>query len=99
MASYANTNGHAHADGLLPCLLRRPVGGQPRRNTAQSKGKLRMYPSRLDITEVGTRDGLQSEKMFVPTSRKIDFIKGFAAAGLRRIEATSFVSPRAVPQL
>jgi hydroxymethylglutaryl-CoA lyase len=58
-----------------------------------------MYPSRVDINEVGTRDGLQSEKMFVPTSRKIDFIKGFAAAGLRRIEATSFVSPRAVPQL
>lgn len=58
-----------------------------------------MYPSKVQITEVGTRDGLQSEKEFVPTERKIEFIKGFAAAGLRRIEATSFVSPRAVPQL
>lgn len=58
-----------------------------------------MYPSKVCITEVGTRDGLQSEKTFVPTQRKIEFIKGFAAAGLRRIEATSFVSPRAVPQL
>ncbi len=58
-----------------------------------------MYPSKVQITEVGTRDGLQSEKQFVPTERKIDFIRGFAAAGLRRIEATSFVSPRAVPQL
>ncbi|ODT13394.1 MAG: hydroxymethylglutaryl-CoA lyase [Mesorhizobium sp. SCN 65-12] len=58
-----------------------------------------MYPSRVDITEVGTRDGLQAEQQFVPTERKIEFIAGFAAAGLRRIEATSFVSPRAVPQL
>lgn len=58
-----------------------------------------MYPSKVTITEVGTRDGLQSEKTFVPTQQKIEFIKGFAAAGLRRIEATSFVSPRAVPQL
>lgn len=58
-----------------------------------------MYPSKVTITEVGTRDGLQSEAVFVPTARKVAFIEGFAAAGLRRIEATSFVSPRAVPQL
>jgi len=58
-----------------------------------------MHPSKVQITEVGTRDGLQSEKTFVPTDRKIEFIKGFTAAGLQRIEATSFVSPRAVPQL
>lgn len=58
-----------------------------------------MYPSKVEITEVGTRDGLQSEALFVPTHKKIEFIEGFAAAGLRRIEATSFVSPRAVPQL
>lgn len=58
-----------------------------------------MYPSTVEITEVGARDGLQSEKVFVPTDRKIEFIRGFAAAGLKRIEATSFVSPRAVPQL
>ncbi len=58
-----------------------------------------MFPSSVQVTEVGTRDGLQSEKQFVPTERKIAFIRGFAAAGLRRIEATSFVSPRAVPQL
>ncbi|MBL8583838.1 MAG: hydroxymethylglutaryl-CoA lyase [Rhizobiaceae bacterium] len=58
-----------------------------------------MYPKSVQITEVGTRDGLQSEKEFVPTARKIEFIRGLAAAGVRRIEATSFVSPRAVPQL
>ena len=58
-----------------------------------------MLPARVEITEVGTRDGLQAEPQFVPTARKIAFIEGFIAAGLRRIEATSFVSPRAVPQL
>lgn len=58
-----------------------------------------MYPGKVEITEVGTRDGLQSEAIFVPTEKKIAFVKGFINAGLRRIEATSFVSPRAVPQL
>jgi len=58
-----------------------------------------MYPRTVEITEVGTRDGLQSEAAFVPTERKIAFVKGFIGAGLRRVEATSFVSPRAVPQL
>lgn len=58
-----------------------------------------MLPARVEITEVGTRDGLQAEAQFVPTARKIAFIRGFIAAGLRRVEATSFVSPRAVPQL
>jgi hydroxymethylglutaryl-CoA lyase len=58
-----------------------------------------MFPRKVDITEVGTRDGLQSESRFVPTDQKIRFVRAFIAAGLRRIEATSFVSPRAVPQL
>jgi hydroxymethylglutaryl-CoA lyase len=58
-----------------------------------------MHPSKVEITEVGTRDGLQSEVIFVPTDAKIALIRSFVAAGLRRIEATSFVSPRAVPQL
>lgn len=58
-----------------------------------------MMPTRVEITEVGTRDGLQSEADFVPTARKIALILALIAAGLKRIEATSFVSPRAVPQL
>lgn len=58
-----------------------------------------MFPTSVEITEVGTRDGLQSEARFVPTENKIAFIRGFIGAGFRRIEATSFVSPRAVPQL
>jgi hydroxymethylglutaryl-CoA lyase len=57
------------------------------------------FPKVVDITEVAARDGLQLEKALIPTDRKIALIKAFAAAGARRIEATSFVSPRAVPQL
>lgn len=53
----------------------------------------------VTLTEVGPRDGLQSEKVFVPTERKIGFVNQLQAAGLKRIEVTSFVSPHAVPQL
>lgn len=55
--------------------------------------------NRIEITEVGLRDGLQSEKPFFATADKIDLGNRLVAAGLRRLEATSFVSPRAVPQL
>ena len=51
------------------------------------------------IYEVGPRDGLQNEERMVPTDGKLRFIGLLADAGLREIEATSFVSPRAVPQL
>lgn len=51
------------------------------------------------VTEVGTRDGLQSEATFVPTEAKAAIVDALIAAGVRSIEATSFVSPRAVPQL
>ena len=54
---------------------------------------------RVTIYEVGPRDGLQNEATAVPTAAKIAFINALAAAGLRWIEATSFVSPQAVPQL
>jgi len=51
------------------------------------------------ITEVGTRDGFQAEARFIDTAVKAEIIDAMIAAGLRHIEATSFVSPRAVPQL
>ena len=51
------------------------------------------------IYEVGPRDGLQNEAAPIPTDAKLRFIDLLADAGLREIEATSFVSPRAVPQL
>jgi hydroxymethylglutaryl-CoA lyase len=51
------------------------------------------------IREVGPRDGLQSERVPVPTSHKIKLIDALSATGLRFIEAVSFVAPRAVPQM
>lgn len=51
------------------------------------------------VVEVGPRDGLQNEPDLVPTSAKIAFIDALAAAGLPVVEATSFVNPKAVPQL
>lgn len=51
------------------------------------------------IYEVGPRDGLQNEATSIPLETKLAFIERLAAAGLREIEATSFVSPRAIPQL
>jgi isopropylmalate/homocitrate/citramalate synthase len=54
---------------------------------------------RVRIYEVGPRDGLQNEAASVPTATKARYIGLLAAAGLREIETTSFVSPRAVPQL
>jgi len=56
-------------------------------------------PRRVEVVEVGTRDGFQMETAVIPTAEKIRIIDALTAAGLRRIEATSFVSPRAVPQL
>jgi hydroxymethylglutaryl-CoA lyase len=49
--------------------------------------------------EVGPRDGLQNIKQTVPTPTKIEFIRRLAATGLTAIEATSFVSPKWIPQL
>ena len=56
-------------------------------------------PARVKIVEVGPRDGLQNEKQVVPTATKIELIERLADAGLRVIEATSFVSPKWVPQM
>lgn len=56
-------------------------------------------PDRVEIVEVGLRDGLQIESEFVPTDTKIDILNALIDAGVRHFEATSFVSPRAVPQL
>ncbi|WP_374602610.1 hydroxymethylglutaryl-CoA lyase [Arenimonas sp.] len=56
-------------------------------------------PSEVRIVEVGPRDGLQNEKTLVPTADKIELIDRLSATGLRCIEATSFVSPKWVPQM
>ncbi len=54
---------------------------------------------RVRIYEVGPRDGLQNESLPIPTETKLRFIELLIDAGLREIEATSFVSPTAIPQL
>jgi hydroxymethylglutaryl-CoA lyase len=54
---------------------------------------------RVRVYEVGPRDGLQNEKASVSTATKRRYIELLGAAGLREIEATSFVSPTAIPQL
>ncbi len=56
-------------------------------------------PSFVKIVEVGPRDGLQNEKTIVPAAVKIAFINRLSQTGLRAIEATSFVSPKWIPQL
>ncbi len=56
-------------------------------------------PNSVRIVEVGPRDGLQNEKMIIPAKTKIELINRLSATGLRTIEATSFVSPKWVPQL
>ncbi|MDH3665465.1 MAG: hydroxymethylglutaryl-CoA lyase [Paracoccaceae bacterium] len=53
----------------------------------------------VTIVEVGPRDGLQNEKRPIPAAKKIELINLLSAAGFRRIEATSFVSPKWVPQM
>jgi len=56
-------------------------------------------PEKVEIIEVGPRDGLQNEKSFVPTEVKKEFIYALMNAGLKEMELTSFVSPKWVPQM
>jgi hydroxymethylglutaryl-CoA lyase len=57
------------------------------------------YPSQVKIVELGPRDGLQNEHVFVPTATKIAFIDRLSQCGLSAIEITSYVSPQKIPQL
>ncbi len=56
-------------------------------------------PAAVQIVEVGPRDGLQNEPQFVATEHKVQLIQQLFDAGLARIEATSFVSPKWVPSM
>jgi hydroxymethylglutaryl-CoA lyase len=56
-------------------------------------------PARVTLCEVGTRDGFQIEPEFIATAEKIEVVELLSAAGVPRIEVTSFVSPKAIPQL
>jgi hydroxymethylglutaryl-CoA lyase len=57
------------------------------------------FPQKVSIVEVGPRDGFQNEKQFIPAARKIEIINALSRTGLKNIQATSFVHPKAVPQL
>ena len=56
-------------------------------------------PRRVSIIEVGPRDGLQGEPEILPTATKIEFIRRAVDAGIQRLEVTSFVHPKRVPQM
>ena len=57
------------------------------------------FPPEVSVVEVGPRDGLQNESKHVETADKIRMIEALAKSGLKRIEVTSFVSPKWIPQL
>ncbi len=59
----------------------------------------RASPARIQIVEVGPRDGLQNEHAVLPTSTKAEYVRRCVAAGIARVEATSFVNPERVPQM
>ncbi|XP_033272215.1 hydroxymethylglutaryl-CoA lyase, mitochondrial isoform X6 [Orcinus orca] len=66
---------------------------------AVSTSSVGTFPKQVKIVEVGPRDGLQNEKNIIPTPMKIKLIDMLSEAGLPVIEATSFVSPKWVPQM
>ena len=56
-------------------------------------------PKNVTLFEVGPRDGLQNEREFIPTEKKIELVNRLSASGCRKVEATSFAHPKWVPQL
>lgn len=56
-------------------------------------------PEKVEIIEVGPRDGIQNESNFIPTEKKIQLINALNKTGIKRMEATSFVHPKYVPQM
>ena len=60
---------------------------------------MRLAVDAVKVVEVGPRDGLQNEKVTIPTEAKVEYITALADAGLRVIEAGAFVSPKWVPQM
>src|SRR5690606_20260946 len=73
--------------------------GRPSARLLTDMTASRSLPSRAYLVDVGPRDGLQNEKGRVPADVKVALIEMLADAGLPSIEATSFVSPKWVPQM
>jgi hydroxymethylglutaryl-CoA lyase len=57
------------------------------------------YPKKVTLIEVGPRDGLQNESIYVSADHKIELINQLSETGLTQIEVTSFVSPKSIPQM
>lgn len=91
-------------NGALPNDYEGSIPGSVRDDLEQPERSLnRARPAapqrEVAIVEVGPRDGLQNESVQIPTAAKISFVDALTRAGLPVIEATSFVNPKAVPQL
>jgi hydroxymethylglutaryl-CoA lyase len=90
-------------------IRKRPIGYKIKSTFATSQTKSQFYsrntnPHSKDTTavrilEVGPRDGLQNIKKIVPTATKVELIRRLFSTGLNAIEATSFISPKWIPQL
>jgi hydroxymethylglutaryl-CoA lyase len=70
-----------------------------RQHPAPRRLKLGSLPTRVDVYEVGPRDGLQNEAKMLSVDAKVRLIEALVAADEKRIEVTSFVSPKWIPQL
>ncbi|KAM3657849.1 hydroxymethylglutaryl-CoA lyase, mitochondrial isoform 3-T3 [Ammospiza maritima maritima] len=81
------------------CAPRDGAWGQGQGQVSSAAAAGGPYPKRVKVVEVGPRDGLQNEKNLVPTPVKINLINMLSETGLQVIEATSFVSPKWVPQV
>src|SRR5215208_4683799 len=92
-----------HTEQSLRNSERRAIGftqtGGKSKEGATSKEPLLPPQRDVSVVEVGPRDGLQNEASSIPTSVKIAFVNALSASGLPVIEVTSFVNPKAVPQL
>src|SRR5215208_5267983 len=92
-----------HTEQSLRNSERRAIGftqtGGKSKEGATSKEPLLPPQRDVSVVEVGPRDGLQNEASSIPTSVKIAFVNALSVSGLPVIEVTSFVNPKAVPQL
>src|SRR6266567_6080717 len=101
----AEALGHARRDGVGRPQARRAHRRSAARDWLQRRGHRAVARGKNDMSErifihdVVARDGFQIEPNWTPTERKIEIIDRLSQTGVAKIEATSFVSPKAVPQL
>jgi hydroxymethylglutaryl-CoA lyase len=87
------------AKGIAGPVGPRRAGRVPVRSRTRYHPLVSPTPSRVTLVEVSPRDGLQNEKAVLPASVKVELVDRLSAAGFGTIEVTSFVSPKAIPQL